>query len=445
MNVKLSALLDIAATIFPAIGSLVGNDKTGKIMDDVAKIIKKLSKTDDAKKIKAKLQKDPALRIEMQKHLANLAHQETQEQNRAKEEERRQELDSVRQNMAERERQHQADLDLIQQRLDSTNAARDFSQQLALSERWWVAGINPLLSVVITLSFFVFVYLIAHYPIGGKTDTANVTTTAQGVAQPGENKDGGDTTARIIDPAKPAGNGKTGEIAAANEDNDGGNNARFNKEAVFYVAFGTLATAFATIIGFHFGSSSGSKRKTQMRQYLIPPAQPNPSSPQIPPARRSPGRREDEISPSNHPFEAFWRQNFAHIENFTWNELLYKGASHSRLGSNTDPTENLYGNVVPLVNMLEKIRKEIGAPVRLLSVYRSPAYNNDINGAPSSRHMQFDAADFHVVGAGHGNSGRWASIVKKLRDRGEFKGGIGIYDTFVHIDTRGNNADWDMR
>ena len=126
MNVKLSALLDIAATIFPAIGSLVGNDKTGKIMDDVAKIIKKLSKTDDAKKIKAKLQKDPALRIEMQKHLANLAHQETQEQNRAKEEERRQELDSVRQNMAERERQHQADLDLIQQRLDSTNAARDF-------------------------------------------------------------------------------------------------------------------------------------------------------------------------------------------------------------------------------------------------------------------------------------------------------------------------------
>ncbi len=414
MNVKLSALLDIASTIFPAIGSLVGDDKTGKIMDDVAKIIKNVSKTDDAKKVKAKLQKDPALRIELQKHLANLAHQETQEQNRAKEQERRQELDSVRQNMAERERQHQADLDLIQQRLDSTNSAREFSQELALSERWWIAGINPLLSLVITLSFFFFVYLVAVKEIGGKSVPAEAASTAEDVDK---------TTA-----------GK-----------DKGKDTRFNNKTVFYVAFGTLATAFATIIGFHFGSSSGSKRKTQMRQFLYPPVQPPPSSPQIPPTGRSPGRREDEISPASHPFEAFWRQNFAHIEHFSWNELLYKGASHSRHGSNTDPAQNLYGNVVPLVNMLEKIRSEIGAPVRLLSVYRSPAYNSDINGAASSRHMRFDAADFHVVGAGHGNSGSWASIVKKLRDRGEFKGGIGIYDTFVHIDTRGNNADWDMR
>ncbi|MEP0503611.1 MAG: hypothetical protein ABJD13_03890 [Paracoccaceae bacterium] len=34
-------------------------------------------------------------------------------------------------------------------------------------------------------------------------------------------------------------------------------------EEIFYTAIGTLATAFATIIGFHFGSSSGSKMKDE--------------------------------------------------------------------------------------------------------------------------------------------------------------------------------------
>ena len=32
--------------------------------------------------------------------------------------------------------------------------------------------------------------------------------------------------------------------------------------------------------------------------------------------------------------------------------------------------------------------------------------------------------------------------LKLWRDQGRFQGGIGLYPTFVHVDTRGTNADW---
>jgi len=217
---------------------------------------------------------------------------------------------------------------------------------------------------------------------------------------------------------------------------------------VFYVAFGALATAFATVVGFHFGSSSGSKRKTQFQFLYGPGGQPrtphSPGSSHVPvPTSRRPEEATQEGT--THPFEAFWVKNLSHIEHFDWEELLYKGASNERFFSNTDPAPQLYENVVPLVNTLEKIRKGFGTPVELVSIYRSPAYNRDVGGANNSRHMKFDAADFRVVGTGTGNSEKWASVAKKLRGRGEFSGGIGIYNSFVHVDTRGSNRDWDMR
>ncbi len=31
---------------------------------------------------------------------------------------------------------------------------------------------------------------------------------------------------------------------------------------------------------------------------------------------------------------------------------------------------------------------------------------------------------------------------KKMRSEGRFKGGLGLYSNFIHLDTRGSNAVW---
>jgi uncharacterized protein YcbK (DUF882 family) len=91
--------------------------------------------------------------------------------------------------------------------------------------------------------------------------------------------------------------------------------------------------------------------------------------------------------------------------------------------------------------VLDRIRAEIGHPIVLTSVYRSPEYNATLKGAAkASQHTQFRAADFMVPG--HGGAADWHKVAKKLRDGGLFSGGIGKYKTFVHVDTRGVNADW---
>ena len=98
---------------------------------------------------------------------------------------------------------------------------------------------------------------------------------------------------------------------------------------------------------------------------------------------------------------------------------------------------------MPLAKVLEEFRKRIGHPVRLASVYRSPEYNKSVGGKPDSQHLQFRAADLQVPG--HGGSQLWADMLSAMRSEGFFSGGIGIYGTFVHVDSRGQNADWDQR
>jgi len=150
----------------------------------------------------------------------------------------------------------------------------------------------------------------------------------------------------------------------------------------------------------------------------------------------------DDNVPPEHPFQAFFEQNLPDIRHFKWHEFLIKGGSHAANGLNTDPPEHLWENVVPLARALDEFRDQIGVPVVLTSVYRSPAYNARIGGATRSQHMAFTAADFKVVGAGAGGTATWANRMKAIRAGGLFEGGIGTYNTFVHIDVRGTRANW---
>lgn len=142
-------------------------------------------------------------------------------------------------------------------------------------------------------------------------------------------------------------------------------------------------------------------------------------------------------------FKAFFARALPNVTAFSAEEFLVKGASNSHLRLNTDPPEELWPNIVPTARVLQELRDRIGKPIILHSVYRSPAYNRAIGGAGQSVHMSFGAADFHVVDPNSGPAD-WAATLRAMRSAGLFKGGIGAYETFVHVDTRGTNADFDQ-
>lgn len=134
------------------------------------------------------------------------------------------------------------------------------------------------------------------------------------------------------------------------------------------------------------------------------------------------------------------------LKNFKPYEFLVKGNSNANPGSaafdlNTDPPAGLWNNIVPTARVLDELRNRLQRPITLLSVYRSPAYNKAIGGAAQSQHTQFRAVDFVVQGSPVGPL-QWASALRDMRSAGLFKGGIGTYASFVHVDTRGSNADW---
>jgi hypothetical protein len=127
-------------------------------------------------------------------------------------------------------------------------------------------------------------------------------------------------------------------------------------------------------------------------------------------------------------------------------EFLAKGASHHNphspaYGLNTDPPEGLWDNIDQTAKVLDQLRHVLQRPITLSSVYRSLAYNQAIGGAGDSQHTHFRAIDFVVVGSPVGPV-QWANALRDLRSSGLFRGGIGVYSTFVHVDTRGTNVDW---
>lgn len=123
-------------------------------------------------------------------------------------------------------------------------------------------------------------------------------------------------------------------------------------------------------------------------------------------------------------------------------ELGGKNGSGKCKGLNTFPPEELWPNIANTALMLDQIRTEMGAAIRILSCYRSPAYNTCIDGEPGSLHMRFNAIDFTCQA---GTPETWRRIAARLRfEDPRFVGGIGVYPArnFVHIDTRGKVANW---
>lgn len=92
-----------------------------------------------------------------------------------------------------------------------------------------------------------------------------------------------------------------------------------------------------------------------------------------------------------------------------------------------------------LVFLLEQIREAAGGAVTINSAYRSPAHNAAVGGVSSSQHLYGRAADIVVSGASPLLVGQ---IAEYYLDR---RGGIGVYQTFTHVDTRAIRSRWDQR
>ena len=131
------------------------------------------------------------------------------------------------------------------------------------------------------------------------------------------------------------------------------------------------------------------------------------------------------------------------LRHFLADELLTLGSQNTAgacKGLNDYPPEDLWGNILPTAAVLDKLREDLNASIHILSVYRAPAYNKCIDGsATNSFHMRFKAIDF-VCDVGTPST--WAAKLREYRVRGVFSGGIGVYKSFVHVDTRGVNANW---
>ena len=92
-----------------------------------------------------------------------------------------------------------------------------------------------------------------------------------------------------------------------------------------------------------------------------------------------------------------------------------------------------------IVDLLEQIRAAAGGAVTINSAYRSPAHNAAVGGVSSSQHLYGRAADIVVEGASPLLVGQMA---EHYLDR---RGGIGVYRTFTHVDTRAIRSRWDQR
>ena len=89
-----------------------------------------------------------------------------------------------------------------------------------------------------------------------------------------------------------------------------------------------------------------------------------------------------------------------------------------------------------LVDILQSVRDYFGVPVTITSAYRTPSHNRAVGGAANSQHVLGTAADIVVSGVSPEDVAEYIEYLQPT------KGGIGLYNSFVHVDVRPNRSRW---
>ena len=90
-----------------------------------------------------------------------------------------------------------------------------------------------------------------------------------------------------------------------------------------------------------------------------------------------------------------------------------------------------------LVVLLQKIREHFGKAITINSGYRTTAWNAKNGGAPKSQHLLGKAADITIAGVTPLQIAQYAEFLGA--------GGIGLYQSFTHVDVRTARTRWDSR
>ncbi|WP_299955731.1 phage tail tip lysozyme [uncultured Roseobacter sp.] len=212
MSALLSGLLGLAVKVVPSLFKVLKADRQDGDVQlaalDAVKAVLGVEKNDptpeELETAAKRLEEDKKLEAVLREKLSGLEVQARAEQERAIEAFTEIDKQFIELEKLERTQHHKQTMELFDAEQRSVQAARDHALDAAESDKFWVASIVPFLSIIIIGGFILTLRFII-----------------------------------ITDDA-------------------------LQNEEVFYTAIGTLATAFATVIGFHFGSSAGSKKKDEL-------------------------------------------------------------------------------------------------------------------------------------------------------------------------------------
>lgn len=132
--------------------------------------------------------------------------------------------------------------------------------------------------------------------------------------------------------------------------------------------------------------------------------------------------------------------NSLKLKNITAQQVIEAHAKERDNVWNRLPPRQWWTRMGYTLRVVDRVSSEMKVPVKeLVSAYRTPAYNARCRGAKShSWHQANVAVDVQF----DTSASKVTTSTRSLRDRGLFKGGVGSYSNFTHIDTRGENVNW---
>lgn len=121
-------------------------------------------------------------------------------------------------------------------------------------------------------------------------------------------------------------------------------------------------------------------------------------------------------------------------------QVIQAHAKSKGLIWNTLPPKTWWTRMGYTLRVADRIALEMNVKeVEIISAYRCPAYNAHCEGAKvGSWHQANVAVDIKFPM----RASQVTATARNLRARGLFRGGIGGYWNFTHIDSRGENIDW---
>lgn len=110
------------------------------------------------------------------------------------------------------------------------------------------------------------------------------------------------------------------------------------------------------------------------------------------------------------------------------------------------PAEWLETRLAALCSQLDLIRDAWKGPLRVVSGYRSPAWNAKVGGVGASQHMEGRAADIAPIASHELMDEACMDLharISRLLAAGTLPliGGVGVYKGWVHVDIRPRPAD----